>query len=337
MRQPHLRRFLCAITALSFVLTAAFGCARRKTYAAPTPTATPAFTTFLGGMSDPASDDDAHSGTFGADGDASEAESGAYASLDANENAVLVQNGGILALKNSDVNKQGDATSAFSGGQNAAVAVTTAGQCTLDGCVVTANALGAFGLYVSGEQSLLDAMNCHVVTSKASSPALVAADGGTLNVTSGTLFAEGTDSPCILSNGNAQITLNSASVTASSGAFLTVAAGTLTLNLIHQTAAGSALIAEDAFLSLHLTSGSAFTGALGDELPARASVSLDETSKWVLTGDTYLSELVNADRTHANIESGGFSIYYDSNLTANAPLNAQSYALPGGGWLVPII
>ena len=46
---------------------------------------------------------------------------------------------------------------------------------------------------------------------------------------------------------------------------------------------------------------------------------------------------MNADTTHQNIQSNGFSIYYDSNAPENAYLESQSYALPGGGYLTPII
>jgi hypothetical protein len=35
--------------------------------------------------------------------------------------------------------------------------------------------------------------------------------------------------------------------------------------------------------------------------------------------------------------SNGFSIYYDSNAPENEALGGQSFALPGGGFLTPII
>ena len=90
-------------------------------------------------------------------------------------------------------------------------------------------------------------------------------------------------------------------------------------------------------LELRLSNKAAFTGALGDTLPARANVYLDATSVLTLTGETYLGIYVNADTTHANIQSGGFNLYYDSNAPENAYLNGQSFLLPGGGFLAPII
>ena len=47
--------------------------------------------------------------------------------------------------------------------------------------------------------------------------------------------------------------------------------------------------------------------------------------------------LVNADLLHANIESNGFNLYYDSEAVENAYLGSQSFLLPGGGFLAPII
>ena len=86
-----------------------------------------------------------------------------------------------------------------------------------------------------------------------------------------------------------------------------------------------------------MQNGASFTGDLGGMLPARASVYLDASSKLILTGETYLTALVNADVTHQNIESNGFNLYYDSNVPENEYLNGQSYMLPGGGFLAPII
>ena len=52
---------------------------------------------------------------------------------------------------------------------------------------------------------------------------------------------------------------------------------------------------------------------------------------------TYVAGFVNADLTHANIQSNGFNLYYDSSVAENAYLEGQSFVLPGGGFLAPII
>ena len=72
-------------------------------------------------------------------------------------------------------------------------------------------------------------------------------------------------------------------------------------------------------------------------MPEKVSVSLYATSTLSLTSDSYITALVNADTTHQNIQSNGFSLYYDSNAPENEPLGGQSYALPGGGDQVPQI
>ena len=99
----------------------------------------------------------------------------------------------------------------------------------------------------------------------------------------------------------------------------------------------SPILDEGSLLQLKLVNGASFTGELGSELPAKVSVSLDATSTLSLTADSYITALVNADTTHQNIQSNGFSLYYDSNAPENAYLNSQSYQLPGGGFLSPII
>jgi hypothetical protein len=147
---------------------------------------------------------------------------------------------------------------------------------------------------------------------------------------------EGADSPVILLLGG-RLTLSGVTLSSKSGDAVRIDAGANFLTLDNATVSAMSVFAEEASLELRLSNGASFTGALGGTLPARASVYLDASSKLVLTGETYLSVLVNADLTHANIESNGFNLYYDSNAAENAYLNSQSFMLPGGGFLSPII
>jgi hypothetical protein len=223
---------------------------------------------------------------------------------------VLVQSGDALTITGATIDKTGDAAGGAASGGNAAIAVLSQGQLTLNECSVSTRALGAPGLFVSGAGSIL--------------------------YTGGTIAAEGMDSPCVLFDGGS-VSLTKVAVTVSSSAAIRVLSGENELLLDAVPLEGGADIAEEAFLTLRLINGASFTGALGDSPPARVNLYLDAASTLTLTEDTYLRVFSNADAAYQNVNSNGFSLYYDSNAPENAALNGQSFLLPGGGFLIPMI
>ena len=150
------------------------------------------------------------------------------------------------------------------------------------------------------------------------------------------MSTEGADSPCVLLEGG-KVSLTGVSLQSTSGEFLRVLSGANELVLGGTAITASPILAEGAALKLILQNGASFTGELGNEPPAKVSVTLDAKSTLSLSADTYLVALVNADAAHQNIQSNGFSLYYDSNAPENAYLGGQSFALPGGGYLTPMI
>jgi len=277
-----------------------------------------------------------HSGIYAVDGSTETLSDGTYASSSPYENAVLVQNAGQLTMASADINKTGDAKSDFSNGINAAVAVLAKGQMTLLDSNITTDGFGAFGCSVSGTGSTLTISGSCVYTSGTASPALSVSDGGTVSITGGILSTEGLDSPCLMLSGGS-VTLSGVTLKTATKEFLRVFSGKNTLTLDATTISANPIFGTDALLQLKLINGASFAGELGAELPAKVSVSLDAGSKLSLTAETYVSALVDADTTFQNIQSNGFSLYYDSNAPENAYLNSQSFQLSGGGFLSPII
>jgi len=335
MKKETAKRVLAIAVAASLIFL--FGCMKSTDGQVETPVSEEMGPTVIDTVSDEGSDSAEHSGIYYVDATTDESDSGSYASTTSDENVVLVENAGVLSMTSADINKLGDATGSFSSGQNAAFAVTTQSSCALSGSNITTNAFGAYGLYVSGAGSLIAAADNYIVTAGSSSPALVAADGGSMTVSGGTASTEGSDSPAVVLSGDAVLSLSGVSLSAKSSDLISVLSGDCTLNADAQALSGTVTILDDATLTLNLENGSSFTGAFGDTFPANASVSLDASSIWSLTADTNVTVFVNEDATHQNIESNGFSIYYDSNAPENESLNGQSFALPGGGFLVPII
>ena len=277
-----------------------------------------------------------HSSLYAVNGTTEASDNESYASDTANVNTILVQNEGVLTMTSADINKTGDSAGDFSGGQNAAVAVLTRGQMTLNESNITTNAIGAFAMFAAGEGSALTLSGTSVYTSGDSSPALAVRDGATVSITTGSLSTEGMDSPALLLSGG-KLTLSGVTLSTKGGELIRILAGENELTLDNTLLPTTSIFGDEATLVLRLSNGSSFGGALGGTLPARASVYLDASSKLILTAETYLGVLVNADLTHANIESNGFNLYYDSEAVENAYLGSQSFMLPGGGFLAPII
>ncbi len=291
-----------------------------------------------GGNAEPQSESTGmtHSSLYTVDGETTESNNETYASNTEDANSVLVERLGVLTMTSADINKTADATGDYTSGNNAAVAVISKGQLTLNQSNITTNGIGAVGMIVSGEGTQLAVNDTSVYTSGESSPVLIVRDDASAVITSGTLSTEGADSPSILLLGG-RLTLSSVTLTSKSGETLRVLAGDNFLTLDQTAISAMTNFAEEATLTLHLTNGASFSGDLGGMLPARASVYLDAASKLILTAETYLTTFVNADVTHQNVESNGFNLYYDSNASENAYLNGQSFMLPGGGFLAPII
>ena len=90
-----------------------------------------------------------------------------------------------------------------------------------------------------------------------------------------------------------------------------------TLNADAQQLQGTILVGDDSTLNLNLTNGSAFEGAISGEITnakgsavsteiGAVNVTLDETSTWTLTADTYITSFSgNAE----NVISNGYTLY----------------------------
>lgn len=334
MKETKFKRVFALIAAALMIV--AFGCGKAALNESAAQAVSPENAIMGGDSESGATGGTEYLSGYTVDGTTEESTDGSFASNAANGNAILVKNAGVFSATSVDINKNGDAEGDFSSGNNAAIAVLSQGQMTLNESNVTTNATGGFGLFVSGEGSLLTLNGSSIYTAVDSSPALVIANGATAVMTGGGLSTEGNDSPCVLLSGGS-ITLKGVALSALIGEQMRVLSGTNELTLDGTAMSATPIVAEEATLQLNLLNGAAFTGELGSMLPARASVSLDATSKLILSADTYLTGFVNADTTHQNIESNGFYLYYDSNAPENAYLNGQSYMLPGGGFLAPII
>ena len=153
------------------------------------------------------------------------------------------------------------------------------------------------------------------------------ADSGTssFTMTSGSLTSKN-GHVFHVTNTNAVITLNGVTITNedADNVLLSVcddgwsgASNIATLKAIAQTLTGAIKVGDNSTLTLELTEGSAFTGSVdgsiinakGDTVSTdvgTVSVTLDSSSTWTLTGDSYITEF---NGSAANIISNSYTLY----------------------------
>lgn len=110
--------------------------------------------------------------------------------------------------------------------------------------------------------------------------------------------------------------------------------GNLTLNATNQTLNGNISVDNISTASFILKS-STLTSTINSENNAKkVNLSLDSSSKWIITGDSYVTTLTLENNDLSLIEDHGYTIYYDA--SANSWLNGQTITLSNGGTLTPI-
>ena len=110
--------------------------------------------------------------------------------------------------------------------------------------------------------------------------------------------------------------------------------GNLTLNATNQILNGNISVDNISTASFILKS-STLTSTINSENNAKeVNLSLDSSSKWVVTGDSYVTTLTLENNDLSLIEDNGHTIYYDA--SANSWLNGQTITLSNGGTLTPM-
>lgn len=110
--------------------------------------------------------------------------------------------------------------------------------------------------------------------------------------------------------------------------------GNLTLNATNQILNGNISV-DNISTASFILKGSTLTSTINSENNAKeVNLSLDSSSKWVVTGDSYVTTLTLENNDVSLIEDHGYTIYYDA--SANSWLNGQTITLSNGGTLTPI-
>ena len=112
--------------------------------------------------------------------------------------------------------------------------------------------------------------------------------------------------------------------------------GNFTLNGVGQVLSGDVTVDAISAFTLSLNDGSIYTGAVDTQNAGQlVTAALDNNSSWTLTADSHVDALTDGKSDLSNIQSNGFTLYYDASNAANVWLNGQTVALSGGGSLTP--
>ena len=272
------------------------------------------------------------SGVYTVDGKEEMSDGETYASTNADENAVLVKNGGALELTNTVLKKSGDSSSADESNfyaVNAVLAASEGSTATMSDITLTSDAEGSNAIFATGEDSKITVNNVKIHTKGNSSRGLDATYGGgviatnvdittegahcapiatdrgegTITVDSGTLSAAGDGSPCVYSTGN--ITVKGVTGTAAgSQAAVVEGRNSITLEKCDLTGAG-----ENGVMLYQSTSGDAAEGT------AKFSASDSKLSS-TSSGPMFYITNTDAEATLENTE-----LTYNSDILARASGN----------------
>lgn len=277
--------------------------------------------------------------------------------------------GGSISASGGDITTKGDLSAPVSAGQDqAGIQVrntTVSSEGSSSPCLYSAGSITASKLSGSASGSQIAVINgagsavlksCLLQGAGKAGLTLFDTGSGTpqegassLRVTDSKLTTTSDGPMFYVTNTQGTITLKNTALYYSSGVLVKAAGnrsgrwgtpgkngGDLTLKGTHQTLTGDITCDAISTVALKLSQNSLFQGAVNPQNTAKSvSVSLDKTSRWEVTEDSYLSKITNKNTKCKNIRSNGHTIYYDAGQKSNAWLKGKTLSLPGGGKLTP--
>ena len=243
---------------------------------------------------------------------------------------IAVTNGGSSSAIATD---RGGGTITVSGGNyttNGSISadVYSTGVISCSGAILTSN--GAEAVVVEGSNSAT-LTNCTTKCTFSKWGALIyqsvsgdaSGTTGTLTITGGSFTYTGLVGGLFYNtNDSAYIYLNGVAITNSCDTLVrslegswgqsttATSPGNTYLICSGQTISGIIYADANSMVTLKLTSSSSYTGKVNPgDVAAAASVVMDASSTWVLTGNTYLTSLTDAVTSYSNITPSGYHLY----------------------------
>nr|MCR5607023.1 hypothetical protein [Treponema sp.] len=109
--------------------------------------------------------------------------------------------------------------------------------------------------------------------------------------------------------------------------------GELTFIASNQKLSGDIICDGISSISLFFNDGTDYTGTINASSGA-VDLSLSKKASVTLTADSYVDLLSDDNKKFTNINSNGYTLYYNKDSVGNKALKGKTYKLPGGGKLV---
>ncbi|HEX7468990.1 MAG TPA: hypothetical protein VF324_10485, partial [Methanobacterium sp.] len=111
----------------------------------------------------------------------------------------------------------------------------------------------------------------------------------------------------------------------------------VTMNTKKQTLNGNIEADSISSINLNLQEKSNLNSTINSNNTAQSvNLNLSSDSTWTVTGNSYLTVLVDSDTNLSNINDNGYTIYYNQSNSENSWLNGKTITLKDGGKLTPI-
>jgi hypothetical protein len=160
--------------------------------------------------------------------------------------------------------------------------------------------------------------------------------GGSFTAYSGPLF--------YVTNSTGIIKISGVTTAVTSGVLIDAAAdtwgtpgsngGTVKFTADNETILGNITCDNISSIAVTLQNSTTLTSAIDS-----AAVSIDATSKWIVTGKSYIASLTDesgiSGNAITNITGNGNNVYYNPGLSGNSYLGNKTYTLVNGGYLLP--
>jgi len=287
--------------------------------------------------------------------------------------AVMCSGGGTMTVTNVDMSTAGTNSGAIATDRGS-------GTITVNGGEITTSGADSPGIYSTGEITVTDATITATSSEGAVIEGLNTCTLNNVTLTSGnnnyggalilqsmsgdaetgtsTFIINGGSFTCpkgalfFVTNNSAEITLTNVSLSVTSETLINACGtsrwgttgkngGSVEFTADTQTLDGNIVIDSVSTFDGTLQNNSILTGSINNSNKGNSvTLTIDNTSSWVLTSNSYLSSITNSDGISGaavtNITGNGYVVYYDSNLAANNYLGGKTYSLVNGGYLLPL-
>lgn len=230
-----------------------------------------------------------------------------YSSSTRNMNAILARDGSVNFTK-PIISKSGDGDE--NDGRNAAVLAIGYANLRINGGEVKTDAEYSDAVYALGDASV-KLSNVSIHTLGGASNAVVVADGGTATVGSVSIEISGYSAAFSFAGGKnaSEISVEKSTINAGSNNKLLNVDSDGVFKMKKMTARGETWVSKDVSFKMILSERAELNGRINGDKAGKVALTIDEKSRILLSGDSYVDSLENKKSDNSNIYANGHKLF----------------------------